>query len=110
PTLATFWEQIGELTGAPPELRPFTEDTVRAASEGLPPGFARYLWAITHDTAVPTGLRAGEKINVIPSEAVAWVDGGFLPGHSVEGFLNEVRAVIGDGYEIEPSDVTPPLE
>ncbi|MGH2544287.1 MAG: M20/M25/M40 family metallo-hydrolase, partial [Ardenticatenaceae bacterium] len=40
----------------------------------------RYFYAMTHNTAAPTILRAGSKINVFPSEAVARVDGRTLPG------------------------------
>ncbi|MEW6443607.1 MAG: M20/M25/M40 family metallo-hydrolase [bacterium] len=62
---------------------------------------ARSLYAVLHNTANPTVLRAGEKINVLPSEAVLEVDGRTLPGQTAEDFVREVRAVIGDDYQIE---------
>ncbi len=36
------------------------------------------------NSANPTMLRAGDKINVIPGEAVAYVDGRVLPGYEAE--------------------------
>jgi acetylornithine deacetylase/succinyl-diaminopimelate desuccinylase-like protein len=59
---------------------------------------------------VPTGLRAGHKINVIPGEATAWVDGRYLPGQSRKGFLEEVRMVVGSELEIEVVEESLPLE
>ncbi len=66
--------------------------------------------AMLHNTISPTILRAGEKTNVIPSEAVIEVDGRTLPGQSQEDFLAEVRAAIGDGYEIEVTNYGDPME
>lgn len=46
------------------------------------------------DTVSPTMLSAGQKVNVIPSEAEASVDCRFLPGHE-EGFVSEIDRLIG---------------
>lgn len=62
---------------------------------------AKFFIAILHNTACPTMLEAGQKINVIPSEAAVLVDGRVLPGSSREEFLKEVKALIGPDYEIE---------
>lgn len=70
-------------------------------------GLARMLYAILHNTANPTILRAGEKVNVLPSEALLEVDGRVLPGQTQEDFLAEVRALIGDDYEIEVLEYKP---
>lgn len=51
--------------------------------------------------ATPTVIRGGDKINVIPSETALWVDGRILPGQTIAGFLDEVKALIGDGLKIE---------
>jgi acetylornithine deacetylase/succinyl-diaminopimelate desuccinylase-like protein len=109
-TAARFFETITTLLDLPRPLRKLDEESLRRVVKVLPPDMGYYLSAITHDTAVPTGLRGGQKINVIPSEAEAWVDGRYLPGGTAERFLDEVRAVVGDGYEIEPVDITAPLE
>lgn len=62
---------------------------------------ARFFVATLHNTAAPTGLSAGQKINVIPSEAALLVDGRILPGKNSESFLREIRQLIGEDYKIE---------
>ena len=109
-TVATLFKLLTESLGIPRERRQFNERNLQFMLQMLPPDFGQYLHAITHDTAVPTGLRAGQKINVIPGEAEASVDGRYLPGQTADGFLREVRQVIGDGYEVEPTDMSHPLE
>jgi acetylornithine deacetylase/succinyl-diaminopimelate desuccinylase-like protein len=56
--------------------------------------------AMLRNTASPTVLSGGKKVNVIPSRASALVDGRILPGQSRDDFLREVRAVVGSGVEI----------
>ena len=48
----------------------------------------------------PTVLRAGLKINQVPSEAIMKIDGRTLPGQSAQDIVDEIRAVIGPGFEI----------
>ena len=50
---------------------------------------ARAMAAMLHNTVAPTVIRAGDKINVIPSEAVIEVDGRILPGHFKEDLVRE---------------------
>jgi len=69
-----------------------------------------YFHALLHNTVSPTVLRAGSKTNVIPSEAEAELDGRILPGQDLERFLAEVRAVVGEGFEFEPIEVSPPVQ
>lgn len=109
PMLWPFFEAIGEALNLPPSRRELNEANVHSIGQTLP-ALGQYLHAITHDTAVPTGLRAGHKINVIPSVGEAMVDGRYLPGQSADGFLDAVRRIIGQGYEIERLDSSPPLE
>jgi acetylornithine deacetylase/succinyl-diaminopimelate desuccinylase-like protein len=59
------------------------------------------LAAALHNTVAPTGLAAGQKINVIPGRATALIDGRLIPGQKPEDLLREVRAVVGDGFEFE---------
>jgi acetylornithine deacetylase/succinyl-diaminopimelate desuccinylase-like protein len=70
----------------------------------------RELGALLRNTASVTMLQSGSKINVIPGEATAWVDGRLAPGQTEESFVAELRAFIGDGVEIEVDQYTPPLE
>ena len=50
------------------------------------------------------------RVNVIPGEAVAEVDGRYLPGVSHEEFLAEVRRVVGPAFTVETIEHAPPLE
>lgn len=65
------------------------------------PSAARGLYALLHNTANPTILRAGDKVNVVPSEAVLEVDGRTLPEQTSDDLLREVRELLGDGYTFE---------
>jgi acetylornithine deacetylase/succinyl-diaminopimelate desuccinylase-like protein len=47
---------------------------------------ARMLGAVIRNTANPTMLDAGYKVNVVPGEATAYVDGRTLPGYEEEFF------------------------
>ncbi len=77
----------------------------------LPDVGKRRLFAATHNTATPTILSAGSKINVIPAEAEALIDGRILPGQTGESFMAELRAAMGDNVELEFHEpVSPGLE
>ncbi len=62
------------------------------------------------NTVSPTGLSAGKKLNVIPGEASALVDGRLVPGQTRDEFLGEIRDVIGEGFEIEVLNYFPGRE
>lgn len=64
------------------------------------PDQAMSINAMLRNTVSPTILSAGRKVNVIPSEARAELDGRMIPGQSVEQFLAEVQAVIGTDLRI----------
>ncbi|HEX3596202.1 MAG TPA: M20/M25/M40 family metallo-hydrolase [Polyangiaceae bacterium] len=57
--------------------------------------------AMLRNTASPTMLSAGKKINVIPSTASARVDGRIIPGETIQSFLAEVRRVVGDDVTVK---------
>jgi acetylornithine deacetylase/succinyl-diaminopimelate desuccinylase-like protein len=71
---------------------------------------ARALSAVLHNTANPTVIRAGNKSNVIPSEAILEVDGRILPGFTREDLVKELRALIGEEAEIEVMREMTPTE
>jgi acetylornithine deacetylase/succinyl-diaminopimelate desuccinylase-like protein len=56
---------------------------------------------ILHHTINATIVRAGEKVNVIPSVATVDLDGRMLPGFEPEEFIAEVRRIIGAEPEVE---------
>lgn len=74
-----------------PRLAGFLLDTLERQN----PDQARGINAMLRNTVSPTIVRAGRKVNVIPSEARAELDGRVIPGTSVGEFLAEVQDVIG---------------
>lgn len=73
----------------------------RLASLPIGPGEKRLLFAMTRNTAVPTIVRGGHRINVIPSEVVVEVDGRILPGEDPETFAAEVQRLVGPAVHVE---------
>jgi acetylornithine deacetylase/succinyl-diaminopimelate desuccinylase-like protein len=78
---------------------PFDPDDPAAVIVKLGP-IAKMVGATLTNTANPTMLTAGYKVNVIPQVAAAQVDGRFLPGHEEE-FFREIDALIGPGVSRE---------
>ncbi|HEY2902787.1 MAG TPA: M20/M25/M40 family metallo-hydrolase [Polyangia bacterium] len=75
-----------------PSLSPLLLDWLerRNLEQALP------LNAMLRNTASPTMLSGGTKINVIPAAATVGVDGRVVPGQSAGQFLDEIRRVVGD--------------
>ncbi|KPI16255.1 peptidase M20 [Actinobacteria bacterium OK074] len=95
-TTRAFLDELGDALGT--ELDPENMEGTLAKLGGI----AKLIGATLSNTANPTQLNAGYKVNVIPGEATANVDGRFLPGFEEE-FLADVRRVLGPKVEI--SDV-----
>ena len=76
----------------------------------LPPSRSPYFQALLANTANPTVLAAGEKENVVPGKASCIIDGRLLPGETLEGFLEQVKRAIGEGYSLEVLQHMPPTE
>jgi acetylornithine deacetylase/succinyl-diaminopimelate desuccinylase-like protein len=70
---------------------------------------ARVLGSLLSNTASPTILRAGSKINVIPGLAEVELDGRVLPGQTEADFLRELGTVLGPDVELEVLQSAPPL-
>jgi acetylornithine deacetylase/succinyl-diaminopimelate desuccinylase-like protein len=70
----------------------------------------RAFGAMLSNTASPTVVRAGNKVNVIPGRASVDLDGRTLPGQTEEGFLEELRAVLGADAKLEVLRAMPPIE
>lgn len=74
----------------------------------------KMLDALLHNTVSPTVVRAGEKVNVIPSTVEVELDGRLLPDYGPEDMLAEVQAVAGSEATLEiirndPSPYVPDL-
>jgi acetylornithine deacetylase/succinyl-diaminopimelate desuccinylase-like protein len=75
------------------------------------PKLRRSLASLLHNTVVPTGLRAGQAPNVIPSMAEAVLDGRILPGHTTADLLRELTELVDDrDLEVEVFKKIAPVE
>jgi acetylornithine deacetylase/succinyl-diaminopimelate desuccinylase-like protein len=59
------------------------------------------LKALVTNTVSPTILRAGSKVNVIPSVAEADIDCRLLPGQTPEDGIKEIKQIVGEDIEME---------
>ena len=94
PTVRTFLTQVSEALGV--ELDRFNPE--KAVAQLGP--IARMVGATLRNTANPTQLEAGYKVNVIPQTATAYLDGRFLPGYEAT-FERELDAVLGPDVQRE---------
>jgi acetylornithine deacetylase/succinyl-diaminopimelate desuccinylase-like protein len=94
PAMETLLASVAELAGteATPENAEALVDEFGTAT--------RMLGAVIRNTANPTMLNAGYKVNVIPTEATAHIDGRFLPGYEDE-FFQTIAELVGEGIEID---------
>ncbi|MBA2549769.1 MAG: M20/M25/M40 family metallo-hydrolase [Nocardioidaceae bacterium] len=92
PSMTLLLDNIRELT-----------DATTADPDELIAAFgpaARMIGAGIRNTTNPTMLSAGYKINVVPGEATAHVDGRFLPGQQ-DTFVEQMRALVGTSVDVE---------
>ncbi|HET7386600.1 MAG TPA: M20/M25/M40 family metallo-hydrolase [Nocardioidaceae bacterium] len=94
PAMRTLLASVGEIAGS---------EATPENAEALVQEFgsaARMIGAVIRNTVNPTMLQAGYKVNVVPGEASAHVDGRFLPGYEDE-FFETLADLVGEGIEIE---------
>ncbi|MFE1924969.1 M20/M25/M40 family metallo-hydrolase [Streptomyces asoensis] len=94
PTVRAALTALAALHGVEPDL-----DDVDALLAKLGPA-AALVEATVRNSANPTVLEAGYKVNVIPGEAVALVDGRYLPGTEDE-FRATLDLLTGPGVDWE---------
>jgi acetylornithine deacetylase/succinyl-diaminopimelate desuccinylase-like protein len=94
PSMQVLLSSIGELAGTEA-----TPENAEALVEEFGPA-ARMLGAVIKHTTNPTMLSAGYKVNVVPGEATAHVDGRFLPGYEDE-FFDTLAELVGDRISID---------
>ncbi len=101
PSMRALLETVGELTGArsddPDEILAAVGPAIRMLGSGL------------RNSTNATMTSAGYKHNVVPGEAVAYVDGRYLPGHE-DTFLPAVQELAGPHVDVEPYIVDRALE
>jgi acetylornithine deacetylase/succinyl-diaminopimelate desuccinylase-like protein len=88
PAMKTLIATIGEVVG----VEPTPENALDLIRE-LGPA-ARMIAAGITNTVNPTMLNAGYKVNVVPTESTAHIDGRFLPGFESE-FFETLRELVG---------------
>lgn len=87
-TVRAFLDELSDALGTP--LDPEDMEATLAKLGGI----ARMIGTTLRNSAAPTMLGAGYKVNVIPGEATAHVDGRFLPGFEEE-FLADLDRILG---------------
>ncbi|MDT0345702.1 M20/M25/M40 family metallo-hydrolase [Streptomyces litchfieldiae] len=87
-TVRSFLDELSDALGV--ELDPEDMEETLARLGGI----AKIIGATLQNTAAPTQLGAGYKVNVIPGQATAHVDGRFLPGFEEE-FLADLDRILG---------------
>ena len=104
-TTRTYFERLA--TVSPPEQADRYKGLLDPARTGE---IQRYMaefepmhYSMLRTSVVPTILKAGFRMNVIPSEAEATIDVRALPDEDVPGFYEQMRSVVDDpAVRIEP--------
>ena len=93
-TSGLLFRKIAQLTGDK-----YDQKNVKPLLKHLG-GAVKMLGATISNTANPTMLEAGYKVNVIPQSASAVVDGRFLPGYE-DQLQQTIKRLAGDDIEVE---------
>ena len=93
-TVQRFLDEVSDVLGI--RLDPDDLDGVVAKLGPI----AILIGATLRNTVSPTMLNAGYKVNVIPGQAEAHLDGRFLPGHEEE-FFADIDALLGPDVQRE---------
>lgn len=103
PTMRTLLAAVADLVGTEA-----TPDNAVALIDEFGDA-ARMIGAVLRNSINPTMLEAGYKVNVVPSEATAHVDGRFLPGYEDE-FFATLAELCGDDVSVDYVSNQPPWE
>ena len=93
-TNAKFFKKLAEVTGQkynPKDVSLLLNELGNAT---------KMIGATISNTANPTMLEAGYKVNVIPQEASAYIDGRFLPGYE-DQLSKTIKNLVGEDIEVE---------
>ncbi|MBT2472806.1 M20/M25/M40 family metallo-hydrolase [Streptomyces sp. ISL-66] len=102
-TVRGFLDELSDALGTP--LDPDDMDATLAKLGGI----AKMVGATLRNSAAPTMLGAGYKVNVIPGQATAHVDGRFLPGYEEE-FFTDLDRILGPRVKREDVHADKALE
>ncbi len=100
PAQQQFLDAIEDVLGVP--VNADNAETTLAQLGSI----ARMVGATMSNTANPTMLSGGYKVNVIPGRATAGIDGRFIPGHEQE-FYDTITELLGDKvrYEVVTGEI-----
>lgn len=108
-TVAAFLAAVAGDLGFPGSVSP--EQALSLLPRFVSNPFERAgLAAMLRNTACPTLLQAGQKLNVAPSQAVAHLDGRVLPGQTGAQLVQELLPFAGDEVEISAGQHLPATE
>lgn len=102
-TVKLLLEEVSEITGIP--LNEENPEELVSVFGSL----SKIIGATIQHTANPTMLNAGYKTNVVPEDAMAVIDGRFLPGLQ-DDFMSQIRQILGPDIEIRPQIIERSVE
>jgi acetylornithine deacetylase/succinyl-diaminopimelate desuccinylase-like protein len=110
-TTRTYFKKLAQMSSPEDAARYkalLNPATARAAERYLAANEPRK-YSMLHTSVVPTMLKAGTGVNVIPSQAEATLDIRALPGEDIPAFYEQMKRVIADAaVRIEPIPMTRP--
>ncbi|HEX7224330.1 MAG TPA: M20/M25/M40 family metallo-hydrolase [Candidatus Limnocylindria bacterium] len=110
PVVADFLDAIGLAeVGALAERDPRAARAILAAAVD-DPVLRRSIDAMLRDTATPTVVHAGKKVNVMSGSGEAEIDVRTLPGTDQVAFIQALQDVVGTDAEVEPVISLPAIE
>lgn len=97
------------------QVASLAESDLAAAIEALDasvsdPVVRSSILAMLRDTATPTVMHAGKKVNVMPGSGEAEIDVRTLPGTDQAAFLAHLQDVVGEQATVESVITLPPVE
>lgn len=97
-TTSAFFKRLAELSEpvAAERYRAVSDPAKAAAADEYFRRFEPRMAAILRSTVAPNIVSGGNRVNVIPSEAIATLDTRVLPDEDIDAFVAQVRAVVND--------------
>lgn len=97
-TTSAFFKRLAELSepAAAERYRAVSDPAKAAAADEYFRRFEPRMAAILRSTVAPNIVSGGNRVNVIPSEAIATLDTRVLPDEDIDAFVAQVRAVVND--------------
>lgn len=108
-TVQSFLSALAQDLGLPSTISP--EQALALMQQYVISPFERAaMIAMVQNTACPTMLTAGHKLNVAPSQAVAHLDGRVLPGQTGADLRQELAPFVGELAELTVASHLPATE